>query len=128
MTGAEQAGQFVGDLVDRTIGELPRIGLADLARNGPTADELSRAKAVLAGGLMMSDESPASRAGRTAAQTLIFGAPIPSEVSVARLRAQTSDDVRAAARRAVAGLAASAVLGPAGAHGAGPVFTDALNA
>ncbi len=102
--------------------------LADLARAGPTADELDRAKAVLVGGLMMSDESPASRAGRAAAQTLIFGAPIPGEVAVARLRAQTADDVRAAARAALAGGAATAVLGPATAHGAGPTFADALHA
>nr|WP_125256799.1 pitrilysin family protein [Brevundimonas fluminis] len=100
--------------------------LADLAANGPTADELARAKAVLVGGLMMSDESPASRAGRAAAQTLIFGAPIPTETAVARLRAQTVDDVRAAARRACAAGAATSVLGPAGAHGAGRVFADAL--
>jgi predicted Zn-dependent peptidase len=101
--------------------------LADLATNGPTADELARAKAVLAGGLLMSDESPASRAGRAAAQTLIFGAPIPTDVAVARLRAQTIDDVRSAARAAVAGAAATAVLGPVGAHGAGRVFAEALD-
>lgn len=100
--------------------------LADLARNGPTAEELSRAKAVLVGGLMMSDESPAARAGRAAAQTLIFGAPIPGETAVHRLRSQTAEDVRAAAGAALAGGAATAVLGPASAHGAGPVFADAL--
>lgn len=46
-----------------------------LAEQGPTDKELSRAKAVMKAGLWMSDENPMSRAGRNAAQTLIFGAP-----------------------------------------------------
>ncbi|WP_255996915.1 hypothetical protein, partial [Klebsiella pneumoniae] len=83
-------------------------------------------KAVLVGGLMMSDESPAARAGRAATQTLIFGAPVATEATVARLRAQEAEDVRRAAALSLSGTAATAVLGPAAAHGAGTVFADAL--
>ncbi|MBU1324406.1 MAG: insulinase family protein [Alphaproteobacteria bacterium] len=121
-------GVYAGCAPDRA-GALARVcadQLADLARNGPTEDELARAKAVLIGGLMMSDESPAARAGRAATQTLIFGAPVATEASVARLRAQGAEDVRRAAALSLSGTAATAVLGPAAAHGAGTVFADAL--
>jgi predicted Zn-dependent peptidase len=101
--------------------------LRDLAERGPTPQELARAQAVQAAGVLMSDESPTSRAGRAAAQTLLFGAPIPTEVSVARVREQTVDTVRAAAAEALAsGRAAGAVLGPKRSHGAGRAFADRL--
>jgi predicted Zn-dependent peptidase len=121
-------GVYAGCAPDRAeaLARVCADQLADLARTGPTEDELARAKAVLVGGLMMSDESPAARAGRAATQTLIFGAPVPTEASVVRLRAQTVEDVRRAAALTLSGVAATAVLGPVAAHGAGAVFADAL--
>ena len=78
-------------------------------------------------GLWMSDESPAARAGRAAAQVLIFGAPIASQTMADRTLSQTADDVRAAAAMSLsAGKAATAVLGPKAAAPAGPAFRDAL--
>ena len=77
--------------------------------------------------LWMADESPASRAGRNAAQTLIFGAPVSSEDSAARILAQTGDDLRQVGRAlAGAGLSATAVLGPRGAAPAGAAFSARL--
>lgn len=122
-------GIYAGAAGDRAE-ELARVCAAEiraLADDGPTAAELARAKAVLNAGLWMSDESPAGRAGRHAAQTLIFGAPIPSQTMADRVLAQTIDDVRTVARDLlVPARAASAVLGPRAAAGAGAVFRDAL--
>jgi len=97
----------------------------DLADKGPTDAELSRAKAVLRGGVWMSDESPASRAGRNAAQTLMFGRPVASDDTVARLQAVSSNDLKAVGTRVLtSGLASTAVLGPRAAAGAGRAFVE----
>ena len=122
-------GIYSGASADRAV-ELAQVCAAELkmlATEGPTAVELSRAKAVLNAGLWMSDESPASRAGRLAAQVLIFGQPIASQTMADRTLAQTIDDVRAAAAGTLsAGRAATAVLGPKAAAPAGRAFRDAL--
>ncbi len=120
-------GIYAGAAADRAV-ELAQVcadEVRDLTLEGPTEAELSRAKAVLKGGLWMSDESPASRAGRNAAQTLMFGAPVASDDTVQRLEAATVGDLRAVGERILApGLAATAVLGPKAAAGAGRAFAD----
>lgn len=122
-------GIYAGASADRAV-ELAQVCAAELkalAKDGPTAAELSRAKAVLNAGLWMSDESPGSRAGRAAAQVLLFGRLIPSNVMADRTAAQTAEDVRAAAAGCLsAGLTATAVLGPKAAAPAGAAFRDAL--
>lgn len=122
-------GIYAGAAAERSV-ELARVCAAELralAETGPTEAELSRAKAVLNAGLWMSDESPAARAGRAAAQVLIFGAPMPSEAIAERTLAQTAEDVRAAAQAALTpGRAATAVLGPKAAAPAGRAFREAL--
>jgi predicted Zn-dependent peptidase len=122
-------GIYAGAAADRSV-ELAQVCAAELkalASDGPTAAELSRSRAVLTAGLWMSDESPASRSGRAATQTLVFGAPIPSETSAARLAAQSIEDVRMAAEACLTPRrAATAVLGPKAAHKAGDAFTTAL--
>jgi len=122
-------GIFAGAAADRAV-ELAQVAAGEvrgLAEAGPTSAELARAKAVLRGGIWMADESPASRSGRIAAQTLIHGAPVASEDSVARLEAVTVEDVRAVGQAVLApGLAASAVLGPKAAGRAGAAFAAGL--
>ncbi|WP_168047256.1 M16 family metallopeptidase [Brevundimonas alba] len=122
-------GIYAGAAADRAV-ELAQVCAAELkalADSGPTDAELSRAKAVMNAGLWMSDESPAARAGRAAAQVLIFGAPIPSQTMADRMLAQSADDVRAAAAASLSqGRAATAVLGPKAAAAAGPAFRTAL--
>jgi len=122
-------GIYSGASADRAV-ELAQVCAAELkalAETGPTAAELARAKAVLNAGLWMSDESPAARAGRAAAQVLLFGAPIASQTMADRTLAQSAEDVRAAAAACLApGLAATAVLGPKAAAPAGAAFRDAL--
>ncbi|CAN5429290.1 pitrilysin family protein [soil metagenome] len=123
-------GIYAGASADRAV-ELAEVcadELRSLATDGPTDAELSRARAVQKAGLWMSDESPASRAGRNAAQTLIYGAPVSSDASVAKIEAVTTDDLKRVGARVLAGgLAASAVLGPKGANGAGTAFAKRLS-
>jgi len=120
-------GIYAGAAADRAV-ELARVcadEIRDLTDKGPTAPELSRAKAVLRGGLWMSDESPASRAGRNAAQTLMFGAPIPSDETARRIEAVTADDLRSVGARILAPRrTATAVLGPRAAAPAGRAFAE----
>ena len=122
-------GIYAGAASERAV-ELAQVCAAELkalAGMGPTVAELSRAKAVMNAGLWMSDESPAARAGRAAAQVLIFGATIASETMAERMLAQTADDVRAAAAASLAaGKVATAVLGPKAAAPAGAAFREAL--
>lgn len=124
-------GVYAGAAADRSE-ELARVAAAELrslALDGPTDEELARAKAVLSAGLWMADESPASRAGRNAAQTLLFGAPVPSETLTARVAAVTGDDMRRLGARLLAsGKSATAVLGPKAAGKAGRVFAETLYA
>jgi len=122
-------GIYAGAAADRAR-ELAEVSAAEvraLAENGPTDRELSRAKAVMKAGLWMSDENPMSRAGRNAAQTLIFGAPVSSLAMTEKLEAQSIADVRAVGARLLSsGKAASAVLGPKSASAAGEAFATAL--
>ena len=122
-------GVYAGAAADRAV-ELAGVCAEEikaLATEGPTEAELSRARAVLTAGLWMSDESPASRAGRNAAQTLIYGAPVSSDDSATRIAAATADDLRRVGQRVLApGLSATSVLGPKAAHAAGTAFAKGL--
>ena len=122
-------GIYAGAAADRAK-ELAQVAAGEvraLAETGPTSAELSRAKAVMKAGLWMADENPMSRAGRNAAQTLIFGAPQPSDAVVERLEACTTDQVRqVGARLLSSGKSATAVLGPKAAADAGEAFATAL--
>jgi predicted Zn-dependent peptidase len=122
-------GIYAGAAADRAV-ELAEVCAAevmDLAERGPTDAEMSRARAVLNASLWMADEGPASRAGRHAAQTLIFGEPISSDVMAQRIMAQTPDDLKQIGRELISGgRASSAVLGPKAAGPAGKGFTRGL--
>jgi len=122
-------GIYAGAAANRAV-ELAQVcadEIRSLAEDGPTEAELSRAKAVQKAGLWMSDESPASRAGRNAAQTLIHGGPVSSDASVARIEAVTAGDLaRVGARVLATGRTATAVLGPRAANGAGTTFAEGL--
>ena len=122
-------GIYAGAAADRSreLAEVSAQELRALAEDGPTPGELARAKAVLKAGLWMADENPMSRAGRMAAQTLIFGAPLASDAMAERLDAQSVETVRAVGGRLLAaGRAATAVLGPRAAGAAGEAFETAL--
>lgn len=122
-------GIYAGAAADRAkeLAQVSAQELDALASQGPGEAELSRAKAVMRAGLWMSDENPMSRAGRNAAQTLIFGAPIASDALTQALEAQGVAEVRAVGERLLASSrSASAVLGPKAAAGSGEAFSKAL--
>jgi len=124
-------GIYAGAAADRSL-ELAQVcakEMADLAIEGPTEDELARAKAVLSAGLWMSDESSASRSGRLATQTLVYGAPISSEILVEDLNSIDSDAMRRVGQSMLAAnRTATSVLGPKAASKAGAKFEAALDA
>lgn len=75
------------------------------------ADELARAKAQVRAGLLMSLESPGGWAEYNARQLLAYDRLLPPASLVARIEATGLDQVRAAARRMVAGPYAVADIG-----------------
>lgn len=88
------------DEVERSIGDIE-------------ADEVARAKAQMRAGLLMSLESPASRAGQLGRQILIHGRPLTSSEIIARIDRVTVDDVRRIADRTFRQSAPSvALIGP----------------
>jgi predicted Zn-dependent peptidase len=119
------AGASAGRAVE--LAELCADEVRRLATDGPTEAELARAKIGFKAGHWMAEERVSSRSANLANQTLIYGAPIASDVSIARLEAVTAEDIRAVGARAIgAGRAATAVLGPRAAAGAGKAFAARL--
>lgn len=124
-------GIYAGAAADRSV-ELAQLcakELVTLAVEGPSEAELSRAKAVLTAGLWMADESAANRSGRLATQTLVYGAPVASNLLVEQLRAVTIEDMKRVGQGLVeTNRCATAVLGPKAASKAGAQFAEALRA
>ncbi|MDD9910692.1 MAG: pitrilysin family protein [Ahrensia sp.] len=75
------------------IEQLMPVMLEELRKAGDFIDEseLNRARAQISAGLMMSMESPASRAGQIARQILLYGRPISNDELMDRLQALTVD-------------------------------------
>ncbi len=86
--------------------------LAALAREGPTARELARAKAIAAASILMGAESPMGRAEARVAQVFLRGRLIGFDEIRDKLNAVTIEDVRRAAELAINGPACVAVIGP----------------
>ena len=122
-------GVFAGAAAERAA-ELAQVCAGEiraLVEDGPRADELDRARAVLTAGLLMADESPTSRSGRQAAHVLIFDRLQDTAEQTARIEAASADDLRAVGQGVLAdGRVATAVLGPAKAGRAGETFARAL--
>jgi len=77
--------------------------------------ELDRARAQVRSGLLMSMESPASRAGQLARQILLFGRPIPNGELMERLDALSVERVRDLAGRLFTGSRPTlSAVGPIG--------------
>jgi predicted Zn-dependent peptidase len=99
---------------------------ADLADEGPTAQELARAKAQMKAGLFMSLENCEARAGQLAWDLIVFGRPITNEELIEKIETISQADVQAVGRRfrEAPGMV-SAVIG---ARGASSVVSDAAEA
>lgn len=108
-------GAYVGT-EDDNAEEAVRLVMDELraAAEGMTDAEINRARALLRSNLLMSLESPASRAEAAAAQLFSYGVAFTAAALQERLDAVTRDDVRRCAERAVVnGRASLAVVGPA---------------
>jgi len=99
---------------------------ADLAEEGPTLQELARAKAQLKAGLFMSLESCEARAGQLAWDLMVFGRPVSNEELIDRIESVTREDVQAVGRslRTRPEMVSVAV----GARGASSAVADAAEA
>jgi len=76
--------------------------------------ELLRAKAQMKASVLMSLESTSSRAEQMARQLMVFGRPIPTEESVARIEAIDSKAIYRVAKRIFSSTPSLAALGPIG--------------
>ena len=103
-TGKEDIAELVPLLLD----ELRKAG------DGITDEELNRARAQYRAGLVMSAESPASRASQIARQLILYGRPIPMEELMDRLSKITTDRLSDLASRLFATTPTVAAIGPVG--------------
>lgn len=124
-------GIYAGAAAERSE-ELAKVcaeQVVQLATDGPTEAELSRAKAVMTSGLWMADESTASRSARNATQALVYGHLVSSDDLATSLQAVTAEAMRDFGQRLLSqSRAATAVLGPKSAIKAGKAFTSTVEA
>ena len=83
----------------------------ELAADGPTEEEVERARAYAAGSTVLALEGSNAVARRAAAHTVTFGEIVSPEVQVAALDAVTYDEVREVARE-ISGPPVVACVGP----------------
>lgn len=96
----------------KTVAMLAGDLLETLAKEGPTAAELARAKAVAGAGLLMGAEAPLARADARAGQLFLRDQLIPFEEIRARIESVTVDEVKAQAAKALEGPVCAAAVGP----------------
>ena len=101
-TDKEKAGDAVG---------IVRQEIEKMAEK-VTESELKRAVAMATSSYLMHLESAGARAEGAAAQTFVYGAPIPSQEIVKRIRAVTVDEVKACAAHVLDGAISLSVVGP----------------
>jgi predicted Zn-dependent peptidase len=106
-TGEEEVGKLVPVVLD----ELRR------ATETITEEEVIRVRNQIRAGLLMSLESPSSRAGQLARQQILWGRPIPLQETVERINRITAERVKQVATQlfttgntSVAGVGAVAKL------------------
>jgi predicted Zn-dependent peptidase len=98
------------------VEELVPVILSELGKAGEAIgqDELDRARAQYRAGLLMSAESPASRASQIARQLLLFGRPVPMEELVDRLSKITVERLTDLASRLFSTRPTLTAIGPIG--------------
>ncbi|MGX9117657.1 MAG: insulinase family protein [Mesorhizobium sp.] len=98
----------IAELVPVVIDELQKVGENILQ------EELDRARAQYRAGLIMSAESPASRASQIARQMLLFGRPIAKEELMERLSALTVERLTDLSSRLFSTKPTLTAVGPVG--------------
>ncbi len=99
------------------IARLVPVIIDELRKTGDmiSQEELDRARAQYHAGLVMSAESPASRASQIARQLLLFGRPIPKDELVDRLSKLTVERLTDLSSRLFSTTPTVAAIGPIGA-------------
>ncbi len=107
-------GVAVGCLPDRLeeVLEVVRIELSRIAAHGITAEELSRGKGQLIGGLVLGLEDSASRMMRLGKAELVYADVLGIDQVMARIEAVTLEDVQTLARDVFARPELLAIVGP----------------
>jgi len=99
----------IGDLMPVILGELEK------ASRDITEEEVARVRAQIRAGLLMSLESPSSRAGQLARQQILWGRTIPLQETVDRINRIDAQRVREVAEQILAsGKPSVASIGPIG--------------
>jgi predicted Zn-dependent peptidase len=96
------------------------------ASEGPTDQELSRAKAIVSAQMLMGAEAPSARCESRANQVFLRGRIMAYSEVKEKLLAVSADDVRVAAKRALKGPRAGAVIGPKAGQNALSAFVEAV--
>lgn len=98
------------------IAELVPVIISELQKSGDEIlqEELDRARAQYRAGLIMSAESPASRASQIARQMLLFGRPIGKDELMERLSALTVERLRDLSSRLFSTKPTVTAVGPVG--------------
>jgi predicted Zn-dependent peptidase len=86
--------------------------VAELHADGPTEEEVERARAYAAGRRVLAFENTNAVARFAAGQSIVFGESIDPDVAIAALDAVTFDEVAAVARKVDPEAAAVACVGP----------------
>jgi predicted Zn-dependent peptidase len=86
--------------------------VAELHRDGPTEEEVHRARAYAAGRRVLAFENTNAVARHAAGQAIVFGEDIDPDRAIAALDAVTFDDVAEVARAVDPDAAAVACVGP----------------
>lgn len=102
-TGEEEVAELVPVVLDELLKATETI----------TEDEVIRVRNQIRAGLLMSLESPSSRAGQLARQQILWGRPIPLQETVDRINRVTAERVKQVARQIFAsGQVSLAGIGP----------------
>lgn len=110
------------------IAELVPVIISELQKAGDEIlqEELDRARAQYRAGLIMSAESPASRASQIARQMLLFGRPIGKDELMERLSALTVERLRDLSSRLFSTKPTVTAVGPVGTLAPYEAIRDAL--
>ncbi|WP_353642244.1 pitrilysin family protein [Mesorhizobium sp. WSM2239] len=110
------------------IAELVPVIISELQKSGDEIlqEELDRARAQYRAGLIMSAESPASRASQIARQMLLFGRPIGKDELMERLSALTVERLRDLSSRLFSTKPTVTAVGPVGTLAPYEAIRDAL--
>ena len=107
------------------VAAIVRDQLALLAAHGPTAGELTRAKAISSAQMLMGSEAPSARAEARAGQIFLRDKLAPFDDIRARIERVSAEEVQAMAAAALKGPVCAATVGPKAGHAALDAFLGA---